>query len=100
MNDYILLMYDDASDRVAANDDEAWSKYIIALRQSERFDGGSSIGAGVRLKKGTAEVAVSAGLTGFICVRAESIEEAKRFLVGNPVYESGGTVVLHELPRE
>ena len=100
MNDYILLMLNDATDPLAADDSERWGQYISGLRQSGRFDGGSSIGTGERCKKGHAPRSVNAELTGFIRVRAESLEDAKRFLVGNPVYEAGGTVEVRELPQE
>ena len=36
---------------------------------------------------------VSAHLGGYLRVRAESLDDARRFLAGNPVYESGGTYV-------
>ena len=52
------------------------------------------------LQKNEAIQPASTELTGFVRVRAASLEEAKRFLVGNPVYEAGGTVEIRELPRE
>jgi hypothetical protein len=33
-------------------------------------------------------------------VTANSLEEAKRLVIGNPVFECGGTVEVRELPRE
>jgi len=100
MNDYILLMHNDAADKLAADDGERWGAYISGLRQSGQFDGGSSIGMGERFRKGHTPLAANAELTGFIRVRAESMEDAQRFLVGNPTYEAGGTVEVRELPRE
>jgi hypothetical protein len=38
-------------------------------------------------------------LTGFIRVRAKSLEQAKALVAGNPLYEAGGTVEIRELPR-
>jgi hypothetical protein len=32
-------------------------------------------------------------------VQADSIDDARRFLEGNPVFEAGGTVEIRELPR-
>ncbi|MGK5054417.1 hypothetical protein [Janthinobacterium sp. RB2P8] len=32
-------------------------------------------------------------------VQAESIDDAKKFLLGNPVLNAGGTVEIRELPR-
>ncbi|OYT91756.1 MAG: hypothetical protein CFE43_11690 [Burkholderiales bacterium PBB3] len=100
MNEYILFMCNDASDPIAANDGVQWGEYITTLRQSGCFDGGSSIGAGERVRKGQASEPASADWTGFIRVRAESLEDAKRLLVGNPTYEAGGTVEVRELLRD
>jgi len=100
MNEYILLMLNDATDPPAADDGDRWGRYITELRQSGRFDGGSSIGTGERLRKGHSSRPVNAELTGFIRVRAENLEDAKRFLIGNPTYEAGGTIEIRELPRE
>ena len=99
MNEYILLMHGDVVDRAAADHGAQWGAYMSTLRQSGRFDGGSAIGAGMCAKKGG--VARSASqLTGYIRVRAESLDDARQFLTGNPVYEAGGTVEICELPKE
>lgn len=100
MNDYILFMLNDATDARLADSGEHWGSYIAALRQSGQFDGGSSIGAGSRVRKDQQTSAALSDFTGFIRVRAASLEEAKSFLKGNPVYEAGGTVEIRELPRE
>ena len=100
MNDYILFMHNDATDMAHANDDKRWNEYISMLRGSGQFEGGSSIGAGECLKKNAPATAAPVEVTGFIQVRAASLQDAKRFLVGNPVYEAGGTVEVRELPRE
>ncbi len=100
VNDYILFMHNDALDSFAADDGDAWGVYISLLRASGHFDGGSSIGSGERVQKHQPTSAASTALTGFIRVRAESLAEARRFLIGNPVYEAGGTVEIHELPRD
>lgn len=94
MNDYIILMLDDAPD----SSDGDWDGYIAGLRQSGQFDGGSSIGSGKRLKKGQPEQAAGLNVTGFIRVRAASIDDAKLLLAGNPDYEAGGSVEIRELP--
>lgn len=99
MNEYILLMHEDAIDTAAANDPQRWGDYLAQLRASGQFDGGSAIGAGERLRKGQPGQALSGAPSGFIRVRADSLEAAKHFLAGNPVYEAGGTVDLRELPR-
>lgn len=100
MNDYILLMHDDATDRAAADDGAAWGAYLGRLRADDRFEGGSSIGSGLRCRKGTPASEAVSPLNGFIRVRAGSLEEALSFLEGNPVHEAGGTVEVRELPRD
>ncbi|MEE1926263.1 hypothetical protein V0R50_20320 [Pseudomonas sp. 148P] len=99
MNDYMLLMHRDAHNPQAAADPERWGEYLAWLQGTGQFDGGSSIGTGLRLRKGRPEQPDDSDLSGFIRVRAASLEEAKGFLSGNPVYEAGGTVVIRELPR-
>ncbi|KQV53912.1 MULTISPECIES: hypothetical protein [unclassified Duganella] len=86
MNDYILLMHDDAIDRAVAEDGARWEHYLSGLRASGQFDGGSVVPAPARVN-------------GYIRVRAESLEAAQRFLAGNPDYDAGGTVEVRALPR-
>lgn len=100
MNDYILLMHDDSTDSATANDTSAWDKYFAILRESGLFDGGSAIGKGFAFRKIGPAGASSEYLSGYIRLRAASLEQAKSFLSGNPVYEAGGTVEVRELPRE
>jgi hypothetical protein len=100
MNDYILLMHDDAAKNTEAGSDEAWGRYFAMLRASGRFSGGSSIGAGRCFAKAAPPKPITAHLTGYLRVQAESLEDAARFLDGNPVFESGGTVEIRELPRD
>ena len=95
-NDYILFMHDD----VGPTDDAAWAAYFTKLRASGGFDGGSSIGPGVCLRRDGVAKPTTSHLSGYIRVRAESMNDAKRFLDGNPVYEAGGTIELRELPRD
>ena len=92
MNDYIFLMHDDAG----AEDEAAWGPYLAMLRASGRFNGGSSIGKGECV--GSAKPV--SPLTGYLRVAAESLEEARMLLVGNPVLLGGGTVEIRELPRD
>jgi hypothetical protein len=100
MTDYILLMHNDSTDSVAANDPVAWNDYFTLLQKTGLFDGGSSIGKGLVLRKSAQPAAGSDHLCGYIRVRAASFEQAQSFLSGNPVYEAGGTVELRELPRD
>jgi len=95
MPDYILLMHSDGSKALA----EDWSAYFAKLRASGGFDGGSAIGKGECFRKSGAAPATSP-ISGYIHARAVSLDEAKKLLAGNPVYEAGGTVEIRELPRE
>lgn len=99
MNEYILLMLQDASDRNVADNPERWVRCLERLRAMGRFDGDSSMGHGGRLRKNQVSKPAENNIDGFIRVRAASIEDAKQFLEGNPVYEAGGTVEIRELPR-
>jgi hypothetical protein len=42
---------------------------------------------------------ITGHLTGYIRVRAESLNAARALVAGNPVYEAGGTIEIRELPR-
>jgi hypothetical protein len=99
MNEYIMLMHQDASDLGAADDPMRWEEYIAHLRGTGHFDGGSSIGKGERFRKDKSNASHGGVLGGYIRVRALSLDSAKRFLAGNPVYEAGGTVEIRELVR-
>jgi hypothetical protein len=95
MSDYILLMHMTPH----AEPPEAWDRYVTALEKSGHLRGGSAIGDGVACRKDGAEGAITAHLTGFIRIEAESLEAAQALLAGNPVYESGGIVEIRELPK-
>jgi hypothetical protein len=94
MAEYIFLMHDDA-----LVDGEAWEPYLRRLQQGGFFRGGSEIGDGVCAREGGTAAAVTAHLTGFIRVNADSLDQARALLIGNPVFEVGGTVEARELPR-
>ena len=100
MKDFILFMYGDAADQVAANDGDQWGKYFASLHSSGQFEGGSSIGAGLRVRKGHPDRPSTPELNGFIRIRAEDLAGARTFLAGNPIYEAGGTVEIRELPPD
>jgi hypothetical protein len=93
MADYIFLMHDDAVD------DGDWESYLGRLRRSGSFQGGSAIGDGVCARKNGAPAPVTAHLSGYIRVTADSLDQAKSLLAGNPHFEAGGTVEIRELPR-
>jgi hypothetical protein len=94
MTDYIFLMHDDA-----AVDEQAWEPYLRGLQGSGCFQGGSEIGDGICVQKNGAPTPRTSHLTGFIRVSAGNLDQAKALLVGNPVFEAGGTVEIRELPR-
>jgi hypothetical protein len=98
MNEYLLFMHDDAK-ADAADGTHTWPAYFARLRAAEAFEGGSAIGSGVCVSKAGRVVSLTAHLTGYIRVRAASLEAAQALVSGNPVYEAGGTVEIRELPR-
>ncbi|MFY8210833.1 MAG: hypothetical protein ACOVOE_16190 [Caulobacter sp.] len=96
MADYILLMHGDGGAEQAAD----WEAYFDRLASAGRLRGGSAIGAGGGYRKGGAPGPVSAHLTGFVRIAAESLADAETCLAGNPVYEAGGTVEIRLLPED
>ncbi|MBK6688492.1 MAG: hypothetical protein IPG45_28730 [Deltaproteobacteria bacterium] len=97
MADFILLMH---RDQTRAETDEAWGEYFGKLRSRGAFQGGSSIGDGVALRKSGAPAPLTQQLVGFIRVRADDLADAQGLVAGNPVYEAGGTVEVRELPPD
>ena len=96
MDDFILLMHDDG----AAPRSDAWPGYFAMLRDRGVFAGGSAIGAGKAFRKAGTPGQPSERLSGFIRVRAASLADAEALLIGNPVFEAGGTVEICALPRD
>ena len=94
MSEYIFLMHDDA-----VADESAWGPYLQTLQQSGFFEGGSAIGDGICVRKSGAAGPITGHIAGFIRVNADGIDQARSLLVGNPVFEAGGTVEIRELPR-
>lgn len=100
LNEYVLLMHDDAPHEGRDAADEGWDAYIGRLAASGRFDGGSSIGPGACVRNGDAPPPSVSPLSGYLRVRAAGIDDAKRFLAGNPAFEAGATVEIRELTRD
>jgi hypothetical protein len=96
MRDFLLLSHDDVTETLSA---EMWGAYLARLNALGVFDGGSAIGRGETVRKTAAPGPVSANLTGYLRVRAPSLSAARDLLDGHPVYESGGTVEIRELPK-
>jgi hypothetical protein len=95
MKEFIFFMHNDAGKD--ANNDAAWETYLSRLKRTGRFSGGSSIGGGACFAKGRGAPAITAHITGFICVEAEDLASAQQLLNGNPTFEGGGTVEIREL---
>jgi hypothetical protein len=90
MADYVMLMMGSES----AGD---WEIYLEKLIASGKFRGGSSLGHGVSMAKGQGDEASE--VTGYMRFEADSIEEVRALLSGNPLYEAGGRVeILEEIP--
>lgn len=100
MLDYLLLMHADAQDQALADNGARWEAYLQTLRGSGCFDGGSAIGAGQLCRKAKVSEPIEGKIVGFLRVRAVNLEDAARFLDGNPVFDAGGTVEIRELPRD
>jgi hypothetical protein len=99
MPDYLFLMHDDIPDLEGEGSSDDWGPYIARLQMSGNFQGGSAIGAGICARKSGAVPAITGHLVGFVRVGADNLEHARTLLVGNPVFEAGGTVEIRELPR-
>ena len=98
MNDYILLMHDDAGDD-GVDRSQQWTAYFAKLEQAAAFQGGSAIGDGVCVSKKAAPE-ITRHLSGYIRIRAADLGQARALVIGNPVFEAGGTVEVRELPRD
>ena len=96
MKDYMLLMHDDAT-----KPEGDWGPYFRKLESSGRFEGGSSIDdQGVCMMKSGKPKAITSHLVGYLVIQAPNITEAKKLVIGNPVYDAGGTVEIRELPQD
>jgi hypothetical protein len=99
MNDYMLLMHEDSPETGDLRSRYDWQPYLDKLRKSGRLTGGSAIGTGICVSKSGETANITAHLSGFMRVQANSIAEVRKLLEGNPVYEAGGTVEIRELPK-
>lgn len=88
MADFMMLMK-------SAESDGDWDAYIMRLRGTGMFRGGSVLGKGVCVKKGCRDGPCI--VRGFMRFEADTIDEVRALLEGNPVYEAGGEVELLEL---
>ena len=99
MHDYILLMHSDVPEAQPRSQHD-WSAYFARLREAGAFQGGSSIGGGTCMSKSSASRPITAHISGYIRVQAPDLNAARSLVVGNPVYEAGGTVEVRELPKD
>ena len=97
MNDYILLMYNDVPEGQQRPHEE-WGAYLAKLREAAAFEGGSSIGGGVCMRKGGSTDDISRHR--LHSDTAADLNAARALVAGNPVYEGGGTVEIRELPKD
>ena len=97
MNGYIFFMHDDAP-REDRHPDHKWNDYFAKLCGAGAFEGGSAIVDGICASKSSTPPAVTRQISGYIRVRAEDLNAARELVIGNPVYEAGGTVEIRELP--
>jgi hypothetical protein len=100
MEEFLLLMHDDAPPGGEADNGAAWGLYVQKLGQAGRLLGGSSIGAGACFRRAGEPAPLSANLTGFVRVRAESLDDARTLLADNPAFVAGATVEIRALPRD
>lgn len=96
MKDYMFLMHDDATKQ-----EGDWGPYFRKLERSGQFEGGSSIDdQGLCMVKSGTPKKITSHLIGYLVVQALNLTEAKKLVIGNPVYEAGGTVEIRELPQD
>jgi len=97
MADFIFLMHDTPNE--TPDEANTWPAYLDTLARGGHLRGGSAIGSGAAFRKDGTAASITAHLTGFIRIEADSLAAAQRLLAGNPVYEAGGIVEIRELPR-
>ena len=88
-------MHNDANQEVANADWDPWLEKLASLGV---LRGGSAIGSGLCLKRNGSAGKISEHLSGYVKIEVSDVDQAKDLLSGNPVYESGGTVEIRELP--
>lgn len=93
MAEFMVLMKGDG--RSTTGD---WAGYIDKLRKTEHFRGGSSLGNGIAISDRTD--AENCTVTGFMRFDAETIEEVRSLLDGNPLYDAGGNIEVLELIKD
>lgn len=87
MANFVMLMNE-------SDDSGDWDAYIEKLLATGKFRGGSSLGQGVCVQRGQADTQCQ--VTGMIRLEADSLDEVKALLEGNPAFEAGYSVQLLE----
>lgn len=96
MADFIMLMHNDYD---LGGRSENWQPYLDMLGSAGALRGGSAIGSGVCVRRSGNVPVVSSHLVGYVKIEARDLNHARELLLGNPVYEAGGTVEIRELPK-
>lgn len=76
-----------------------WDQYFKMLREGNHLMGGSALEPVVSVKWAVFSDVRTPTMTGYILIRAESLERAKEIMVQSPVHQAGGTVELLMLVR-
>lgn len=95
MADFILLMHNDYE---LSDGSENWQPYLDKLSSAGALRGGSAIGSGLCVRRSGILPELSRHIVGFVKIEARNLNHARELVVGNPVYEAGGTVEIRELP--
>ena len=76
-----------------------WDAYFAMLFEKKHMIGGSALGEGVAVKGDVFGEVVSPTITGYILIRAESLEAAQEIARQSPVHRAGGTVEVFALVK-
>ena len=98
MTEFLLFMHTDASDN-DETDSAEWDVYLDKLKASGCLRGGSEIADGICLNKSKAPQPLSASVSAYIRIEAKDLDHARELVVGNPVFEGGGTVEIIQLSK-
>ena len=93
--DFLLLMHNDydLGDQI-----ENWQPYLDMLSSAGALRGGSAIGSGLCVRRSASARDISSHLVSYVKIETRDLDHARQLMVGNPVYEAGGTVEIRELP--
>lgn len=100
MKQFLLLMHRDFVNKKVAEDPAGWGDYLKKLRGTGQFEGGSELANGEVFRKDGAPAAMTSSVDGFIQIRAESLNDLRALIEGNPVYEAGGSIEVREMPQD